>query len=105
MHEFSIWAPKAQKLSVQIGDDAYAMTGPTEKGWWSAQVESAQPGDDYAVLVNDDPTPYPDPRSLWQPDDVHGPSRIYDLHTYSWSDAGWQPAAFDSAIIYELHVG
>ena len=35
-------------------------------------------GTDYAFLLNDDPTPYPDPRGLWQPHGVHGPSRVYD---------------------------
>jgi maltooligosyltrehalose trehalohydrolase len=33
------------------------MSGPDERGWWRAQVESANPGDDYGFLLDDDPKP------------------------------------------------
>ena len=44
---------------------------------WRAAVE-ASPGTSYAYLLDDDDTPLPDPRSCWQPDGVHRPSRVYD---------------------------
>ena len=47
-------------------------------GWWRADVRPSGPGSDYAFLLDDDPTPLPDPRSRWQPAGVHGPSRVYD---------------------------
>jgi len=109
MHEFTVWAPKAKKVSVKIGEVVHPLSGPGDhgpgKGWWHASIEEAHPGTDYAFLLDDDPTPYPDPRSLWQPHGVHGPSRLYDPRTWSWTDAGWQPPPFTSAIIYELHIG
>ena len=109
MHEFTVWAPNAKKLSVKVEDVSYPMSsagdrGP-DRGWWRAVVNRAGPGVDYAFLVDDDPTPYPDPRSLWQPEGVHGPSRLYDHKDFAWSDARWQPHPLASAIIYELHVG
>ena len=105
MHKFTVWAPKANKVSVKIGDNGYITTGPDDRGWWSAEIDEACPGTDYAFLLDDDPTPYPDPRSPWQPEGVHGPSRLYDHAAFHWSDAGWQPLPLHSAIIYELHVG
>ena len=30
-------------------------------------------------------TPLPDPRSAWQPDGVHGPSRVFDAGRYAWT--------------------
>ncbi|HTY85672.1 MAG TPA: malto-oligosyltrehalose trehalohydrolase [Silvibacterium sp.] len=105
MHEFTLWAPKAKRLSVKIGEATYAMTGPDNRGWWRIRVEQAAPGTDYAFLIDDDPTPYPDPRSPWQPEGVHGPSRLYDHAAFRWSDSAWQPVPLGSAIIYELHIG
>ncbi len=105
MHEFTLWAPGVKKVSVKVGAAAYPMTGPDPRGWWKASVDEARPGSDYAFVLDRDPTPYPDPRSLWQPEGVHGPSRIYNQTAFSWNDAGFQPPPLPSAIIYELHVG
>jgi maltooligosyltrehalose trehalohydrolase len=105
MHEFSLWAPKAKKIAVKIDDKQYPMAGPDEKGWWKASVEAAQPGTHYAFMLDDDATPYPDPRGLWQPNGVHGPTRIYDQTAFAWTDDRWQGPPLSGAVIYELHVG
>src|ERR1700735_633573 len=105
MHESSVWAPSAQRVAVKIGDAEYPMAGPSERGWWSVSVENAGTGTDYGFVLGDDPKPYPDPRSQWQPDGVHGASRVYDQSAFSWSDRGWQPPALSRGVIYELHVG
>jgi maltooligosyltrehalose trehalohydrolase len=105
MHEFSLWAPKAGKVSVTVGGVAHAMAGPDQRGWWKASVEAAGPGSDYGFLLDDDPTPYPDPRSLWQPNGVDGLSRVYDHRAFAWQDARWQAPPLASAILYEMHVG
>jgi len=105
MHEFTLWAPRVKRASVKVGAATYPMAGPDSKGWWKVSVEAAEPGDDYAFVLDDDPTPYPDPRSLWQPHGVHGPSRIYNQAAFSWNDARFQSCPLSSAIIYELHIG
>lgn len=105
MHEFSVWAPQAKKMAVKIGEAAYLMTGPNARGWWNAEVKEAVPGTDYAFLLNDDATPYPDPRGLWQPNGVHAASRVYDHGVFEWSDGPWQGPPLSGAVIYELHVG
>ncbi len=82
------------------------MQGPDDRGdWWCCQVENAGPGTDYGYLLDDDPKCYPDPRSEWQPNGVHGLSRIYDQAAFEWSDARFQAPPLASAIVYELHIG
>ena len=105
MHEFSVWAPWVKRVAVKVGDASYSMSGPDERGWWKAAVENAGPGTDYAFLVEDDPTPYPDPRSAWQPHGVHGASRVYDQKAFAWQAERWNAPPLSGAVIYEMHVG
>jgi maltooligosyltrehalose trehalohydrolase len=105
MHEFTVWAPKAQKMSVKIGEQSHTMTGPDPKGWWRAKVENAGAGTDYAFLLNDDRTAYPDPRGAWQPNGVHSASRVVDHKAFQWTDKAWQGPPLTGAVIYELHIG
>jgi maltooligosyltrehalose trehalohydrolase len=105
MHEFTVWAPNAQRVAVKIGEVMYPMVGPSERGWWRVAVEQAGPGTDYGFVLDEDPRAYPDPRSLWQPHGVHGLSRVYDQSAFAWSDGGWQALPLARAVIYELHVG
>jgi len=105
MHQFKVWAPFAQHFSVEAGDLRFAMEGSDDRDWWSCQVENVGPGTDYGFLLDDDPRPYPDPRSEDQPNGVHGLSRVYDQTAFEWNDAGFQAPPLASAIIYELHIG
>jgi maltooligosyltrehalose trehalohydrolase len=105
MHEFTVWAPNAERVAVAIGDARYPMSGPDEKGHWSVSVEGAGPGTDYGFVLDDDPKPYPDPRSQWQPNGVHGASRVYDQSAFRWSDREWNAQPLERAVVYELHVG
>jgi maltooligosyltrehalose trehalohydrolase len=105
MHEFTVWAPKAETVAVKIGQKMYPMQGPSERGWWSVAVEDAGPGTDYGFVLDDDAQAWPDPRSQWQPYGVHGASRVYDQTAFVWNDAGWRAPALSSGVIYELHVG
>ena len=105
MHEFTVWAPKANSISVKVGDNLHVMSGPNERGWWKATVEHAGPGSDYGFQIDDDLKIYPDPRSPWQPNGVHGMSRVYDQKAFDWHDSRWQAPPLASAILYEMHVG
>ena len=49
--------------------------------------------------------PRPDPRSAWQPEGVHGPSRAFDASAHAWGDSGWPGRTALDAITYELHIG
>lgn len=81
------------------------MTGPDPHGWWSLEVDHAGVGTDYGFLIDDDPTPYPDPRSMHQPSGVHGLSRVVDHSLFQWSDPAFQPRPLSGAVLYELHIG
>jgi maltooligosyltrehalose trehalohydrolase len=105
MHEFTIWAPYARRVAVMVENEPYPMVGPDERGWWSISVERAEAGSDYGFVLDDDVTVYPDPRSQWQPNGVHGMSRVYDLSAFVWSDYCWQALPLELGVIYELHVG
>jgi maltooligosyltrehalose trehalohydrolase len=105
MHEFTVWAPRAKKVSVKVADGLHEMSGPDERGWWKAAVEGAGPGSDYGFRIDDDPGIYPDPRSAWQPNGVHGYSRVYDHKAFAWQDERWRAPPLASAVMYEMHVG
>lgn len=105
MHEFAVWSPFAKKLSVNIDGVLHPLGKRGERGWWSAYLSAAVHGTDYAFIFDDDPKPYPDPRSAWQPSGVHGPSRLYDHGAFNWTDCRWQAPPLSSAVTYELHIG
>ena len=105
MHKFGIWAPKAKKIALKWRDQVLPMEGPNRRGWWTLEVPEAEYGDRYAFLLDDEPDPYPDPRSLRQPDGVHGASELYDHTGFEWHDQLWRGSPKVGAIIYELHIG
>ncbi len=105
MHHFSVWAPRRSKVTVRVGGKDYAMQGPSLRGYWTVDVEEAGHGSDYAFLLDDDQQPYPDPRSFWQPKDVHSFSRVLDHSVHNWTDEKFRPVPLPAAVIYEMHVG
>ena len=105
MHKFGVWAPKVKKMALRWRDQTLAMEGPNKRGWWTLKVEEAGCGDDYGFLMDDNETAYPDPRSLRQPDGVHGLSRLYNHADFEWHDELWRGSPRAGAIIYELHIG
>jgi maltooligosyltrehalose trehalohydrolase len=100
---FEVWAPAHERVRIRVDGRDHAMSRGTD-GWWAADVE-AGPGNDYGYLLGDDDTLRPDPRSRWQPDGVHGPSRVYDHEAFGWTDHGWTGRTLAGSVIYELHVG
>ena len=104
MHVFKVWAPRARTLEVKVGDRKFAMQ-PKERGWWSAAVQEAAPGTDYAYVIDGMEPGLPDPRTQWQPHGVHGESRLVDHSAFTWTDGHWQAPPLSGAIIYELHIG
>ena len=105
MHHFSVWAPRRNKVTLQVGDRKLPMKGPSSRGFWSLDVADAHHGTDYGFLLDNDPTPYPDPRSFWQPKDVHSLSRVFDHGRFHWTDEKFRAVPLPSSILYELHLG
>jgi maltooligosyltrehalose trehalohydrolase len=105
MASFRVWAPRASRVDVVVSGAArHPLDGPDARGWFSAEVPTAGPGDDYAYSL-DGGDPRPDPRSPWQPQGVHGPSRLVDHSAFPWTDDAWNGGVpLAQAVIYELHV-
>ena len=111
MTTFSVWAPAASNVDVQVAGQRYPMSleppgvaGEAGAGWWSAEVPDVSAGIDYWFRLDDGDT-LPDPRSLRQPFGVKGPSRTYDHSAFRWTDGRWRGGALHGTVIYELHVG
>jgi maltooligosyltrehalose trehalohydrolase len=104
MHRFRLWAPNPEKVSVQIDEKKYPLQ-KHDGGWWQADVEAARPGSDYAYFLDDEDLALADPRSPWQPNGIHGPSRLLDHAAFPWTDTAWEAPPLSSAILYELHIG
>ena len=108
MTTFEVWAPSHDRVRLRALGQDHEMS-PTGDGMWRAVVPAAGPGTDYGFLLgdsaDDNDTPLPDPRSRWQPEGVHGPSRLYDTQAYEWKDADWTGRQLAGGVVYELHVG
>jgi len=99
-----VWAPRADKVDLQIQNTRLSMNRKSGSGWWEIEAALAIHGVDYAFVLNDG-NPIPDPRSSWQPGGVFGLSRILDHTQFIWHDQNWQAPPLSAAIIYELHIG
>ncbi|MGM0489800.1 MAG: malto-oligosyltrehalose trehalohydrolase [Planctomycetota bacterium] len=103
MPEIRVWGPRAQKVELESNGQSWSMS-KLENGWWACDTPRMRHGVDYAFRV-DGEGPFPDPRSPWQPEGVHGPSRWVDHGRFAWSDSHWRQPPLGSAVIYELHLG
>jgi malto-oligosyltrehalose trehalohydrolase len=97
---FQVWAPAAEIVEVEAGGERHAMSPAARPGWWTAEADGA----DYGFVLDGD-GPFPDPRSPWQPDGVHGLSRVYDHRRFGWTDGGWRGRPLAGGVLYELHIG
>lgn len=101
---YALWAPAAEQVEIRLGDAAQPMTRG-EDGWFTLPGVAAEPGTRYAFRIDGDGPWIPDPRSLSQPDGVHGPSEVVDLSALRAEAAPWAGADLRGSVIYELHVG
>src|SRR5690606_35302097 len=102
MTRFTVWAPRARDVSVEVAGRAVTME-PRAGGHFAAEVPAA-PGDRYGFRWDGGPI-RPGPRSRRQPDGVHGLSAVVDPAAYRWGDGAWAGRDLPSAVIYELHIG
>jgi maltooligosyltrehalose trehalohydrolase len=99
---FEVWAPKARRTAVRAGGRDHLLHRGAD-GWHGGTVAGLAPGDRYALVL--DGRVRPDPASRWQPDGVHGPSRVFDPGRHRWQDAAWRGPPLDALVFYELHLG
>ncbi|GAB3057764.1 malto-oligosyltrehalose trehalohydrolase [Sediminivirga luteola] len=112
LQPFSVWAPHAGAVTL-MHRHAHTTTfreipcrpGPRE-GWWTPEWQPDGNELDYGYRLDDDPELLPDPRSRFQPDGVHCPSRTVSLPApEQWPDRNWRGRPWDGAPVYELHIG
>ncbi len=101
---FDIWAPRAERLRLSVGDEIVDMTRGAD-GWWSPARTTPDGEVDYGYLVDDAEQPLPDPRSRRQPGGVHERSRTFDAQAFEWTDHDWTGRQLAGSVIYELHLG
>jgi maltooligosyltrehalose trehalohydrolase len=98
---YSVWAPHRENVRLWLDGRLHDMHRD-ERGWWHAGVSG---GTDYAFQLDDEPRPLPDPRSRWQPNGVHEPSRRYEHSAFDWTDQRWHGRQLAGSVLYELHLG
>jgi len=98
-----VWAPAAHQVDVVLpGTGERRPLARVGGGWWDGAT--LEPGTDYAFSLDGGPL-RPDPRTRWQPDGVHGASRVLDPSSWMWTDDGWSGVDVRGRVLYELHVG
>jgi maltooligosyltrehalose trehalohydrolase len=113
-----VWAPAASRVDLAVcspdGHEERRAMEPVADGWWDTDA-TATHGQRYAYAVHGDdtggtPPLLPDPRSVSQPDGVHGWSEVVDPATFPWTDGagepgGWRGVPLRGSVLYELHIG
>jgi maltooligosyltrehalose trehalohydrolase len=102
MREFTVWAPKPERVELVLPGSAHEMTRGDD-GWWHVSADAA-PGTTYAFSL-DGGDPRPDPQGLALPQGPHGWSQLFDPDEFAWTDGTWTGVELAGAVIYELHVG
>jgi maltooligosyltrehalose trehalohydrolase len=104
--QFRLWAPRLCSVQVVILEDPsrVLVMHPKEDGEFAAFAEGLRAGALYMFRV-DQGRQFPDPVSRWQPEGVHGPSRVLDPAAFPWSDRDWRGIPLEDYLIYELHTG
>ncbi len=102
-------APKVTERIVDVvpmhSDDGNMFFLPETHG-----KNTFKPGDLYMFRLKYDDgalsKPLPDYNTRYQPEDVHGPSMIYDHSTFKWDDHHWKtPSDVRKLTPYRLHIG
>jgi maltooligosyltrehalose trehalohydrolase len=107
---FSVWAPNAHRVAVRILDGEAAGEHELERvtpTLYEGIVAGTAAGTSYKYILfgQGGRRELPDPVSRWQPDGVHGSSRVVDPAAFRWTDTEWHGIPMPDYIIYELHVG
>lgn len=101
-----VWAPGAGTVDVRLrtagGEEVLPLTAG-DAGWWTLAGREVPPGVRYAYRIDGAEPWLPDPRSLLQPEGVHGDSEVVDPATFA--QPSWDGIELRGKVLYELHVG
>lgn len=105
--DFHVSAPRCRNVRV-VFDDENGRVVTMERGAHSdfcVFVPNVGRGARYRFLLDDDPKPYPDPASRFQPEGPHGPSEVVDPDAYGWCDEARAGVRLEGQVVYEAHIG
>ncbi|MFZ5759589.1 MAG: malto-oligosyltrehalose trehalohydrolase [Thermodesulfobacteriota bacterium] len=105
---FRLWAPSAEKVELFIetnGTNSHYLMEQQEGGWFFSTVQPPGCLSCRYFFKIDDNIMVPDPASLAQERDVHGPSLLIPAGKNRGKDEKWRGRPWFETIIYELHVG
>lgn len=100
---FTLWAPDAQDVSVELDDGRSLDMEAQQNGWFAVEARCSA-GTRYRYRIDRD-LEVPDPASRAQVDDVHSQSIVIDHQAYQWQHSHWQGRPWHEAVIQEIHVG
>lgn len=102
---FRVWAPYRPEVALRLvaPQERVVPLKSQPDGYHEAVVEGVSPGADYFYQLAPG-LERPDPASRFQPNGVHGPSRVTEPD-FPWGDAGWRGLPLTQYLLYELHVG
>jgi len=102
--EFLVWAPRAARVTVAVGDpvEREAPLEPLDRGYHRGAVAGAGPGTRYRFRL-DGGEPGPDPASRSQPAGVFGPSEVVEAGEPPGPE--WTGVPLRDLVLYEIHVG
>lgn len=100
---FSLWAPDAAQVDLELDDGRRIALQREGNGWFEISLPCPN-GTAYRYLI-DGELRVPDPASRSQQGDVSGPSRVVDLTAYAWENPQWRGRPWHEAVFCELHVG
>jgi maltooligosyltrehalose trehalohydrolase len=104
--EFSVWAPELDRMLLHLEtpkEQTIEMEKATD-GYFTKTVADIGAGATYRFGPNG-MEKFPDPASHYQPEGVHGPSKIVDHNEYEWQYPAWTGLPLKNLIFYEIHVG
>ena len=101
---FRLWAPVCTRVGLVLREGPALPMERLPDGWFELATRDAPPGTPYRFDVGA-ARRVADPASRWNPDDVHGPSRVVDPDAFEWGDDAWTGRPWEEAVFYELHVG
>lgn len=100
---FSLWAPSANRITIQFDDGTSQNMKAQPEGWF--RLDTGCPtGVGYRYLIDDD-IEVPDPASRHQPHGITGFSHVVNPLDYPWLTTGWRGRPWHETVLYELHVG
>jgi maltooligosyltrehalose trehalohydrolase len=104
---FSLWAPTARTVAVEIENGPSVPMRADDGGWFRADVDCGA-GTHYRFRImtqEQGEVTVPDPASRAQAGDVHDASIVVDPSAYQWLHSGWNGRPWHETVLYELHVG